>query len=624
MKLAVATAVAFALAIAPSNAIAAGSPNVGGKCSKIGQKSGSLICKKINGKLAWRSSPPSKSVASVTAADLQSGLVRADYDGYYEDDFSWFARNKPQATGVGRDEIDVHTHVGDNFSIQWTGYLIPTESGIWSFSTISDDGSQLWLGSAAIDAVPEQPGALSAPGIHGPVTISRTVSMLKGHLYPLRIQFGDKTNWAQITLTVKAPSWAQAASVLPGLLWHSPVSSEPASGIDPEYARTRMAAETTLPRSDLPGLTPSSSFEPEERCRLRVPDAALTSEVRRGFPRSQYRLPTSGSVRGIAIFIEFADAKGAADIEARFAAYTQEFIKFYAAQSYGKVNVRMDVVPRYIAIPNSSSKYGMQTHNGGNPWQYVRDALDAADPTVDFSPYDFALIIPPVGTSEIVYGPAFPTNAEQLRTSEKILYSATVAGSDSIKNPRGQWWWTAHEVGHLFGLEHQYSWSSITYEAQLLGIWDLMETGDNAPELLAWHRYLLGWIGADSAHCIDKAKAGGTSSVHLLAPIESQKSGTKAIIVRLSDEEALVIESRRGMGFDSISELDEGALVYRVNVANHDSAQEALIVTQTSWPKGSTVAGTLRPGEWVADSGVTVKVLASTLAGDYVEVTIGD
>ena len=73
--------------------------------------------------------------------------------------------------------------------------------------------------------------------------------------------------------------------------------------------------------------------------------------------------------------------------------------------------------------------------------------------------------------------------------------------------------------------------------------------------------------------------------MHLIAPIESQADGVKAVMVRLNDAEALVIESRRRLGFDNISEWDEGALVYRVNVANHDSAQEALIITNTNWPR---------------------------------------
>jgi M6 family metalloprotease-like protein len=282
----------------------------------------------------------------------------------------------------------------------------------------------------------------------------------------------------------------------------------------------------------------------------------------------------------------------------------------------------MENYPKYLHINKSSSVYGMQTHNGGDPWAYLKDALIVADPVVDFSTYDFVVVIPPSDIKTIVYGPAFPMAVwdDQLRTNEKVIKNATVAGSDSMLRPERSWFWLSHEVGHLFGLEHSYSYENVTYSSQVRGIWDLMETGDLAPEFLSWHRFVLGWLDSSRVSCLNRDSRIGSDTIHFISPLEAQDNQLKSVIIRLNDYEAIVVELRRNLGFDTISEVDEGVVVYKVNVRDVGKAQEVTILTNQPYEKGATITGNLLPGDKVIDSSVEITVLKSTTSGDYIKV----
>ena len=633
--------VALILSLLPIVAFSAQKIISGSECKvykqKVSYQNKVYTCIKSRKKLAWSKGlevgiptptftpAPAVSPAPIAkAGDLKTGLIRADYVGYFEDNLDWFASKTPTSISV-ESKVDLQTGIGDYFSVQWTGYFIPTETGKWTFNSTSDDGSGVWIGESAIKQIPANVAVLSAPGIHGPYTISKQKYLEKGNLYPIRILFGDKTNWAQMTFSVQPPSATSPIFDLKDLVWHSPISSESNSGIDPQFAKERMLKDSHSNDSQHPVISDSSALDSIESCKLK--NSNISGEIGRGFPVSNDRLPTSGNIRGIVLFVDFNDLPGANDTQKRFNDYTEQFKAFYTAQSYGKITINMDYYPKYLHINKSSSAYGMQTHNGGNPWLYIKDALAAADPFVDFSLYDFVVAIPPSDIKTIAYGPAFPLSAQdnQLLTNEKVIKNAAVAGADSINSvavPNQSFLWLSHEVGHLFGLEHQYTWENVTYSSLLRGIWDLMDTGSSASEFLAWHRFVLGWLDSSTIRCINRDTRIGTESVHFLSPIESQDSQPKAVVIRLNDFEAIVLELRRNLGFDHISEAEEGVLAYKVNVRDIGKAQEVMILTNQAYEKGAIIAGNLTPGDKIIDSSVEITVLKSTIAGDYVKVAI--
>jgi len=98
-------------------------------------------------------------------------LVRLDS----EIDFDW---------GVGSPDPRIPC---DNFSVRWTGKLVPPESGSYEFNLATDDGSRLWVdGKLLIDSWHDR----------GLTSDLAQVQMEKGKKYDIRVEYYERTGTA--------------------------------------------------------------------------------------------------------------------------------------------------------------------------------------------------------------------------------------------------------------------------------------------------------------------------------------------------------------------------------------------------------------------------------------------
>lgn len=84
-----------------------------------------------------------------------------------------------------------------------------------------------------------------------------------------------------------------------------------------------------------------------------------------------------------------------------------------------------------------------------------------------------------------------------------------------------------------------------------------------SPDLFAWHKWKLGWLGPGQVDCV----RGGTS-LHTLQPLGQAPErggsvGTRLAVVRTGPGTAIAIEARGSAGNDRDT-CTEGVLVYRV------------------------------------------------------------
>jgi hypothetical protein len=166
---------------------------------------------------------------------------------------------------------------------------------------------------------------------------------------------------------------------------------------------------------------------------------------------------------------------------------------------------------------------------------------------------------------------------------------------------------------------HPYSYDNSGF---IIPTWDLM--GDAATpnsEYLAWNKFLLGWLDSTQINCLDSATK--SSSVHLITPLTENAPGVKTTIVRISETQAIVLENRRRSSFNPIEENQAGVLVYLVDgTVNPGKGAVTILYSNLTRTFDNRLVGTLKPGDSVKHQNVTLKVLSSAVAGDYVSVVI--
>jgi hypothetical protein len=80
--------------------------------------------------------------------------------------------------------------------------------------------------------------------------------------------------------------------------------------------------------------------------------------------------------------------------------------------------------------------------------------------------------------------------------------------------------------------------------------WGMMSNQDGGSQtLIAWHRWLLGWLDEDQVYCLPSDVLDSVEVT--LVPIEREAEGFKAAMVPVNDRLVIVVESRREEGYDS-------------------------------------------------------------------------
>lgn len=94
-----------------------------------------------------------------------------------------------------------HPSLGpDNFSVCWTGFVTPTQSGEYTFFTATDDGARLWVNNVKlVDQWVDQ----------GTTEVSGTATLTAGTAYPVRMEYFENGGGAVAKLLWEGPGQAK-------------------------------------------------------------------------------------------------------------------------------------------------------------------------------------------------------------------------------------------------------------------------------------------------------------------------------------------------------------------------------------------------------------------------------
>lgn len=350
-------------------------------------------------------------------------------------------------------------------------------------------------------------------------------------------------------------------------------------------------------------------------------------QMSEGVPTSAGYSRSTGTVRALNLMVDFSDAPGDGTALDRLAEFFPQTSDWFRTSSYGRLDYRPDSpVPDWLRMPKSFKEYGIERGAPFDPGyrDLVKDIVAEADPDVDFREYDLVniLITPNAGPSALdtVLSVTFAGNTEAPVAdgvpvaNASFVYSRQDDGSGSYRETGYRV--LPHENGHVFGLPDLYTQEG----GGAVGHWDIMSEDWGANnDLLAWHKWKLGWLGDDQISCASDA---GTTE-HTLSPLPTD-GGTKLAFVPLSTQTGYAVEVRTRGGNDEAI-CKPGVLIYRVD-AEVDTGQGPVTVSDSTKDSGGCTRqpnvhaelsdATYEPGQTFTDKKTGVRITVTDVGTD--------
>ena len=256
---------------------------------------------------------------------------------------------------------------------------------------------------------------------------------------------------------------------------------------------------------------------------------------------------------------------------------------------------------------------------------FAKDVLAEVDSQVNFSGAQMVVVVVPGGTplDVIQQGPL-----GDFITQEGLIGGSSSVYPDTYENPlrlkhaglAHPYWWI-HEFFHLgIPLDDHYGDGRLDVNSEYgMGWWTLMTPGGG--DLSIWEKWILGYISDSQVRCADKAK----TSLHWLAPSSVKTTENKALVIPLSQNKVIVIESIRAAGmYYKWPKNTWGALTYVVDVTKEVHGQGMKLILPENRSAGTIpytfAEAPLRMGESVVYEGVKISIVESGTFGDVVKV----
>ena len=308
-------------------------------------------------------------------------------------------------------------------------------------------------------------------------------------------------------------------------------------------------------------------------------------------------------MRAVVLFADFPDLSASMSPEQVMDILEPSSVDFLADISYGQFQLQLDPHLEWLRMSQPASEYAAAITAYAPHRDWLQEAVDLADASVDFSGAELVLLMAAPNAEQIAYGPTWlghggPGGA--LEADGAQIKNGITSGADLL-----HWGglWLDHELGHSLGLVDLYSYSEPLGYTRPFDMMDLISS--EAPEYLAYERWLLGWVDDARIACLPE------SATLELAPIE-QAEGLAAAMVPLSPTHNLVVESRRALGWDE-KLAKPGVVVYTANAAIPSGSGPIRVLNDQQ---------ALAPGESVVVEDVQVEVLAASPEGDSVRITL--
>lgn len=148
-------------------------------------------------------------ISTTAETNLKQGLSFKVYNGYMNDDISYFRKASLISGGITNNfsslasaTKNISNANSTKISVEWLGYIKSNADCTINVSMTSDDCSFMWIGDNALSGYTKNNTFINNGGLHPEVTKTNTFSLKSTEYYPLRIQFGQNKGGNKFTLSI--------------------------------------------------------------------------------------------------------------------------------------------------------------------------------------------------------------------------------------------------------------------------------------------------------------------------------------------------------------------------------------------------------------------------------------
>jgi len=355
-----------------------------------------------------------------------------------------------------------------------------------------------------------------------------------------------------------------------------------------------------------------------------------------GFPMTQGEIPHLGKVKVAVIPVDFTDAVGSGNPRTKLDPLLTKMNQWAEQFSNGKMTFEFQTTDSWIRSPKPSADLAFQKAQIGanDPTtatqnEYSQAFINAAGDKFNFSGVSAIIYYFPSNVQGIEYD--FGQRNQTMQTKQgpiRIMYwGGGKYHYSNIGRVNGEtkqslfWAFWIHEILHSQGFPlHAPGNGFVTGLAT--------DQYGESGSFDTWSTFKAGWLNDNQVVCVDKPNL--KSSFVKLAAVDRNGTGIKSVMVKISDHEVLVIESRKNVDW-SASWLSDanGLLVYKVDTtkdndrtgeSSGDTGNEA---RYSKWayflaPDGVKLEGNqsrdfknylVREGRTLTDSGVNITLV---------------
>jgi hypothetical protein len=402
------------------------------------------------------------------------------------------------------------------------------------------------------------------------------------------------------------------------------------------YEFTRCAGQLQIAKYSLGNKRPTGAYDSAAKyssldpCKITniFPGHTSLSYIGPNSSQMERRFPSSKTVIQL-IPIYSADTEQPVNSPKTDYGFILDFFKEwidYSSDFGSSVSVRYP--DAYIKMVGPIADYGLQHDTNWNQpgkLRFNQDLVVAADPIIDFTGANIAIIVPPPGTEARVIGQA---GIKQLSTSEGFVPNVMTENGVLAKNPSaskysnlGHPYWWIHELMHAgIGFGDRYGDGKRDLNTDYGMGWLTLMTPWGG-DFTTWEKWIMGFMQDSQIQC----KTDAEKSTHWIAPSTVQTKESKSLIIPISPTKVIVIETLRPGGlYYKLPTKSQGAMVYEIDLTQTKNGYGMKL----SLPKNRTVesfpffmaSAPLKVGESTITNGFQITVKESGTFGDLITV----